>query len=87
MSYLNIDSSTPKIKLQHLLEYYTREKDVASRELSELLVANERKFDGEVFREDLWETYTYLTDRFVECSEIIRKITFLINKPSVEYTK
>lgn len=82
---MKISSTTPRETLSYLKTYYTKEKDSVSRELSELLVNNERKFDGEVYRPQLWNDYKFLTERYLECEQSLKNINYFLSKETVEF--
>lgn len=80
-----VSATTPRKQLEFLRTYYTKELDTTSRELSDFLVKNERKFDGEVYRPAIWDTYKFLNERYIQCQEMLKTIGFFLSKDSVSY--
>ena len=82
---MKLSQSTPKVQLNFLLKYFNLERHKTMLEISDLLITNERKFDGEIHRPELWAEHRFLTERYIECEESLRKIQYYLSKPTLQY--
>lgn len=84
---MKLSQATPKDQLNFLVGYFNLERHKTMVEISDLLITNERKFDGEVYRTELWAEHRELTSRYIECEESLRKINYYLSKPTIIYDK